>query len=328
MWWKRRIFGLVSSLMVLSALPLSNLKAELIDKIIAHVNDDIITLSELNERTEAFVTSRKQNPFLRDHDQALAAVRREILDNLINDRLTAQEISRLKISVRDSEIEAVIANLLRENNLTQEALEAQLRKEGKTMEDLRQQIRRTLEQNQLINREVRSKTVVTDELVESYYQSHLEEFQAKERWRLQDIFLPFPPGGSGEDKARLKDLAGQILNRLQQGANFAQVAQRYSRGPGAEQGGDLGFFNKGELDPILEKAVAKLKKNEITPVTETEMGLHIIKVTELDSTPPKPLAEVRESIYGQLYQRELDYKYREWISSLRERSYVKIDYQP
>ncbi len=328
MWWERRILGLFFYLMVLSVLPLSNLKADLVDRIIAHVNDDIITLSELNERTEAFVASRKQNPFLREQDQSLAAIRREILDNLINDRLTAQEISRLNISVRDSEIDEVLANLLRENNLTQEAMEAQLRKEGKTTEDLRQKIRRTLEQNQLINRAVRSKTVVTDELVESYYQSHLEEFQAKERWRLQDIFLPFPAGGSVEDKARLQDLAGQIFNRLQQGADFAQVAQRYSRGPGAEQGGDLGFFNKGELDPILEKAVTKLKKNEITPVIETEMGLHIIRVTEVESTPPKPLEEVRESIYGHLYQRELDYKYREWISSLRERSYVKIDYQP
>ena len=121
-------------------------------------------------------------------------------------------------------------------------------------------------------------------------------------------------------------MAQQIVGRLQLGADFASLAQRYSRGPGAEQGGDLGFFSKGELDPVLEKAIVNLKEGESSQVIETEKGLHIIKVTEVDLTPPKPLEQVRESIYNLLYQRELDYKYREWISSLRERSFVKIEY--
>ncbi len=326
MWWKRRILGLLLFLLLSSVLPSPRLEAEVVDRIIAYVNDDIITLSELNERTRYFVAARKQNPFLREQDQSLETIRREILDNLIDERLTAQEVSRLQISVRDSEVDEVIERVMQENNLTQEALEAQLRKEGKTIEDLRQQMRKTLEQNQLINREVRSKTVITTELVEAYYQSHLEEFQGKQRWRLQDIFLPFPSGSSAEDRAELHDLAQQIVGRLQLGADFASLAQRYSRGPGAEQGGDLGFFSKGELDPTLEKAVVKLKEGESSQVIETEMGLHIVKVTEVDLTPPKPLEQVRESIYSRLYQRELDYKYREWISSLRERSFVKIEY--
>ena len=326
MWWERRIFSLLILLLLSSALPTPQLAAELVDRIIAYVNDDIVTLSELNERTRAFMAVREQNPFLRDQGQSLETVRRDILDSLINERLTAQEISRLQISVSDSEVDEVIAKVMRENRLTQETLEAQLRTEGKTIEDLRQQIRRTLEQNQLINREVRSKTVITDELVEAYYHSHLEEFKKKERWRLQDIFLPFPPAGSAEGRARLYDLAKQILDRLALGDDFSVLAQRYSRGPGAEQGGDLGFFSKGELDPALEEAIAELKEGENSPVIETTMGLHIIKVTEVDMTPPRPFEEVRESIYGQLFQRELDYKYREWISSLRERSFVKIQY--
>lgn len=326
MGWALRIFSLLFWLLLMSVLPLAHSQPEMVDRIIAYVNDDIITLSELNEKTRDFVAAREQNPFLRNQDQSPETIRREILANLVNERLAAQEISRLQISVRDSEVDEVVDNILKENHLTEEALVAQLSKEGRTLEDLRQQIRRTLEQNQLINREVRSKTVITDELVEAYYQSHLEEFQAKERWRLQDIFLPFSSGTSAEDRDRLHVLAQQIYDRLLQGADFALMAQRYSRGPGAEQGGDLGFFSKGELDPVLENSITKLGKGQITPVIETEVGLHIIRVKEVDMTPPKPFEEVRESIYGHLYQRELDYKYREWLSSLRERSYVKIEY--
>lgn len=326
MWWKRRILCVLFFVMLSIFIPLQHSRAEVVDRIVAYVNDEIITLSELNTETQAFVTARKQNPYLREQSQSLQAIRREILDRLINERLTAQEVSRLQISVPDAEVEDVITRVSRENRLTQEALEAQLRKEGRTLEDLRQQIRRTLEQNRLIHREVRSKTVITDELLEAYYQSHLEEFQAKERWRLQDIFLPFPSAASAEYRARMHELAQQIHNQLLQGTGFASMARRYSRGPGAEQGGDLGFFSKGELDPVLEKAVAELGEGEISPVITTEMGLHIFKVTEVDETPPKPFEEVRESIYGHLYQRELDYKYREWLSSLRQRSFVRIEY--
>ena len=263
MWRKRRILSLLFFSCLISVLPSVHSRAELVDRIIAYVNDDIITLSELNERVQDFAAAREQNPFLREQNQSLESVRREMLDSLINERLTSQEIARLRITVSDSEVDEVIASVSKENNLTQEALEAQLRKEGKTVEDLRQQIRRTLEQNQLIQREVRSKTVITDELVEAYYQSHLKEFQSSERWRLRDIFLPFDSVASLEDRARLFDLGQQIVDRLQQGADFALLAQRYSRGPGAEQGGDLGFFSKGELDPALEKAIANLKKGEI-----------------------------------------------------------------
>ena len=96
---------------------------------------------------------------------------------------------------------------------------------------------------------------------------------------------------------------------------------------GAEHGGDLGYFSRGELDPVLERAVEGLQPGETTQVITTEMGLHIIKVTEVERIATKSLDDVRENIRNKLYQREINFKYREWLSSLRERSYIKIDYQ-
>jgi peptidyl-prolyl cis-trans isomerase SurA len=297
-----------------------------VDRIIAYVNDEIITLSELNEKTKAFVEARKQNPFLRDQNQSLETIRRTILDNLINDRLASQEISRLKISVSDSDVNETIERIKQENRFTQEALEAMLRKEGKTLEDLRQNIRKDLEQSMLINQEVRRKIVITDEQVEAYYQSHLQEFQGRERWRLHDIFLPFPAESSREQRARLHAGAEQIYRQLLQGADFATMAKRYSRGPAAEEGGDLGFFSKGELDPVLEKAIQALQSGEISPVITTNMGLHLIKITDVETTAATSLAEVQETIRRQLYQEEINSKYKEWLQGLRERSYVKVVY--
>ena len=214
MQWKRRLFCLVCFLFLGTALPLSNSKTEVVDRILAFVNDDIVTLSELNEATKAFVAAREQNPFMREQDRSIESIRRNILDNLINERLTKQEVTRLKILIREEEVDEAIATVMEENRFSEETLEAQLRKEGRTIEDLRGQVRKNLELNRLINREVRSKTVVTDDLVEEYYHSNIKEFKGKERWRLQDIFLPFSSNGHQNKRARLHALAEQILERV------------------------------------------------------------------------------------------------------------------
>ncbi|MGD8253434.1 MAG: peptidylprolyl isomerase [Syntrophobacterales bacterium] len=305
-------------------LPSFGTAAELVDRIIAYVNDDIITLSELNERTNALVAARQQNPFQREQEQSLEEMRQTMLNRLIDERLASQEIARLKITVSEEEIDATIARIMKENRLTKETLEAALRKEERTITDLRQQIKEGLEQRKLVSREVQSKTVITDEIVEAYYQSNMHDFQEKERWRIQDIYLPYYPDDTSEERARIRNLAQEILERVRAGVDFGSLAKNYSQGPGAEAGGDMGYFARGELEPVLEAAVENLKAGEVSPDIETTRGIHIIKVTEVDRSPPKALDEVRESIRNLLYRREVEFRYREWLSSLRERSYVRI----
>jgi peptidyl-prolyl cis-trans isomerase SurA len=324
--WRRWAMYLFFSFLMGAVVHLASSRAEVVDRIIAVVNDDVITLSELQQRTNAFVAARQQNPFLDEQEESLDTIRMNILNALINERLAAQEISRLDISVSEADVDEAVERIKEENLLTQEAFEAELRKQGMEITDLRQQIRDSLEQSKLVNREVRSKTVITEEMVESYYRSHLEEFQSKERWRIQDIFLPFSPSDTTEQRDQMHKVAEYIIERLRQGDDFALLARRFSKGPGAESGGDLGYFSRGELEPALEAAVETLEAGEVSPDIETVRGIHIIKVMEVDKTPPRSLDEVRESIRHMLYKREVDFRYREWLSGLRERSYVKIVY--
>ena len=298
--------------------------AEVVDRIVAYVNDEIITQSELSERTAAFMAARKQNPYVREQDLDAEQARRQILENLVNERLAAREIARLKISVTAGEMDALLANIRQENNLTQEQMEAELRKEGRTLADLQKRVREDLERARLIDREVRSRTVITDAQIEAYYQSHREEFQARVRRRLQSIFLPFGPESTTGKESQVSALAEQIHQRLGRDADFTVMAKRYSQGPGAETGGDLGFFSEGELDPALEAAIDKLKPGEISKVIATESGLHIIRVVEVQTVSDKPMEEVRESIRRRLFQQEINRKYEDWLKGLRDRSFVKI----
>jgi peptidyl-prolyl cis-trans isomerase SurA len=324
--WKNWFLSMWLCLLVGLVSTLTPSRAEVVDRIIAYVNDDIITLSELNERTNAFVAARRQNPFLQEEEQSLEKIRRDMLDLLINERLAAQEISRLKITVSDKELDETIGRIKQENHLTQEGLEAELRKEGKTVEDLREQIKRSMEQTTLVNREVRDKTVITDEMIQAYYKDHIEEFESRTRFRIQDIYLPFTPTDTPEDRTYLRNVAKHILELLRQEGDFSSLAKRYSQGLGAEAGGDLGFFSKGDLEPVLEAAIEALKPGEVSPDIETTRGIHIIKLIEVEKAPAKPLDEVEETIRNMLYKREVDFRYREWLSALRERSYVRIVY--
>jgi len=324
--WKIWVLCLSLWLLLGAVPPTLRSDTEVVDRIIAYVNDDIITLSELNEKTKAFMAARQQNPFLQEQQQSLEKIRRDMLESLINQRLASQEVARLKIGVDEPEVDATIARIREENHLSQEALEAQLRKEGTTYKDFYQSIKNSLEQRKLVNREVQSKTIITDEMVEAYYQDHIQEFEKQDRWRIQDIYLPFDPDDTPEERARLRDLAQQILERVRAGVDFGLLAKNYSQGPGAEAGGDMGYFARGELEPVLEAAVENLKAGDVSPDIETTRGIHIIKVTELDRTPTKSLDDIRENIRSELYRREIDFRYREWLSALRERSYIKIAY--
>ncbi|HVO83039.1 MAG TPA: peptidylprolyl isomerase [Syntrophobacteria bacterium] len=304
--------------------PPAFVEAAVVDRIIAYVNDDIITLSELDEKTAAIVAARKQNPYLRDQEQDVEKLRREILDNLINERLAAKEITRLKISVTAGEVDNILKSIMEDNNLTPEKFEVELRKEGLTVEDFRKRVQEDLERSKLIDREIRSKTVITDAQIEAYYQTHREEFQAKVRRRLQSIFLPFGSENSPDKQRQIYAMAEQILDRLSRGADFAAMAKRYSQGPGAESGGDLGFFNEGELDPVLEQAIETLKTGQVSQIVRTDSGLHIIRVAEVQTVADRPMEEVRENIRRRLFQQEINRKYAEWLKDLRDRSFVKI----
>jgi len=190
--WKSWALSLLLFLLFGSSLPFAHATAELVDRIIAYVNVDIITLSELDEKTKAIVAARDQNPFLREQEQSLESIRRDILDHLINELLAEQEISRLKISVSDAEVDDTIARIRQEKHLTQETFAAELRKQGMTIEDFRQQVRKTLEQRKLINREVRSQTVITDEMVEEYYQANIRNFRERRDGAFRTFFCPIP----------------------------------------------------------------------------------------------------------------------------------------
>jgi peptidyl-prolyl cis-trans isomerase SurA len=302
------------------------LGAQVVDRIAAIVNGEMICLSEL-EKLSALIAREveKSNPGMNEAERT-KVVQEKVLDQLISQKLLDQEAKRLKIEVSKKEIEQAIEEVQKRNAFSRRELVAILKNEGFTMETYREQIARDMKKGRLIEYEIRSKINITDDEIKEYYVKNMAKPDIKEGIRIQQIFLAVPPE-SGEEKIHeLQNLAKNILESLQKGGDFGTLAQQYSQDLSAPAGGDLGFFQKGELLPALEEAAYRLKDGEVGPLIKSQLGFHIIKVLEKREGDVKldGWIKSRDQIKGVLYQKESERMFEQWLKNLKEKSFIEV----
>jgi peptidyl-prolyl cis-trans isomerase SurA len=310
-------------LVMVFALPPGRVCAEVTNRIVASVNNDIITLWELNASIKR-LTGLSPKDLQRRDEKKFYDLRRALLNELINEKIAQQEIAKLGLTVTDEEVQASIERIKEENNLTQEELIASLNAEGTSFEEYREQIKKDIEHMRLVEHEVRSKIVVTDEDIRRYYENNAHEYRQVHKVRLARIFLRIKDPDSAEEIARVRAAGRKILQELNSGQDFSEMARKYSQGPGAAEGGDLGWIAMDQLETKLREAVAKLSPGEYTDLHPAPSGFQIITVVEEKEAGVRPLEGVRDEIYSKLYKKKVEEKYAAWIQGLREKSYIKV----
>jgi len=312
-------------IMVFYILPVS-LSAQVVDRIVALVNGEIICLSELKQFS--LIINReaeKSNPAL-SQESRLVEIEKNVLDQLVNQKLLNQEAKRLKIEVNKKEVDRAIENIQKRNSFSRRDFLNALKKEGLTIDTYREQIEQEMKKVRLIEYEIKSKVNITDDAIQDYYIKNMAKPEIKEGVRIQQILLIIPPESNEEKVAEIKALAKVLLSGLEKGEDFGILAQQFSQDNSAQVGGDLGFFKKGELLPILEETAYQLKEGEVSPLIQSNLGFHIIKVLE------KREGEVRldgwmrsrDQIKNILSQRESEKMFEQWMKTLREKSYIEI----
>lgn len=295
-----------------------------LDRIVAVVNDDIILYSELEEQVNLL---QKVSPGLDlNNAQQREQFEREVLQRMVRERLAEQEVKRLNIKVDKRDVDNAVENFKKENGFTDDQLKYVLQQEGKTLEEFRENIKKQLERSRLIERVLKSKTVVTDEQIDAYLQSNSVTDVGRERRHLAVIFLPF------RDKSQVNDvekLAQDIHARLKKGEDFASMAKQYSQGPAAQEGGDIGFIAANELAPAIESATRGLNAGQFSEPMKTPQGYYIIKVLEVQREKQAEgstgNAAARDKARNVLFQQEIDQKYEQWIKELTEKSFIQIN---
>jgi peptidyl-prolyl cis-trans isomerase SurA len=299
--------------------------AEIVDRIVAVVNDDVITLTELNDSLKPYTEKIRSLGYPSEKEKELLfKVREDMLDRLINEKIEDQEIKRSKVEISEDQIDKTIERIKQTNYLTDEQLRAALAKEGMNMKAYREKIKGQILRERLVTLKVKSKIVITKEDIKAYYEKHIKEYGGKQKYHLRNIIMQVPLFSSSEKKLEIKAKMDEILEKLKAGESFKALAAKYSESPAASDGGNLGNFEFDSLSPQLQNAIGKLKPGEFTPVLDTDQGYQIFFIEDISSAKGKTLEEVTPEIQGKLYNESIDKKYQAWIGDLRKQSVIKI----
>ena len=218
----------------------------------------------------------------------------------------------------------MVKDMLAKNRLTMQDYLKKLAEEGKTLESAKQEIRGQMLRMRLLRREVQSRILVTDEEIGEYYDKHREDYEGREAVHIRQIFLPVPEGADSGARDRVRAEANQLRERILKGERFEVMAARYSRGPAAAEGGDIGFVERGVMMPEVEKAAFSLPVGEVSEVLETEAGFLLLVVVDKKGAGLKPLPVVRDEIKAKIEDEKVNKKYDEWMAELRKKSFIDI----
>ncbi len=301
--------------------------AAVADRIVAVVNGEVITLSELHRAFAPYAAHIEANYKGPDKEAFLKQNQAAFLQRMIDQMLIEQEAKKPGAgiaAVKDEEVMAVVKDMLAKNRLTMQAYLKKLAEEGNTLESSKQEIRGQMLRMRLLRREVQSRILVTDEEIGEYYDKHREDYEGREAVHIRQIFLPVPEGADSGARDRVRAEANQLRERILKGERFEVMAARYSRGPAAAEGGDIGFVERGVIVPEVEKAAFSLSVGEVSAVIETEMGFQVIVVVDKKGAGLKPLPVVRDEIKAKIEDEKVNKKYDEWMVELRKKSFIDI----
>jgi len=300
-------------------------RADLVDRIVAVVNEDIILLSDLEQILSTMKANLdRQGVSQEDQARILDSQRGKVLEQLIYDKLTDQQVQRYNLKVKEEEVDATIERIRNANKLSEDELRRALELDGMTFEKYRKQIEDKMLRARLVNREVKSKIVITDHDVRNYYNAHKEHYLGHIKYDLRHILLRVSPSASQAEKEDVYKQIKIVLERLQAGEPFEKLAKQFSEASTASQGGHLGVFGTQLLTKEINAALKDLEAKQFTSVVETDQGYQIFYVENIISSGGKSLEKATAEIQEKLFAEVVDKKFDSWIEDLRKRSHIQI----
>ncbi len=318
-WGLSNVFAFLLAVSIASAAAQDR---QVVDRVVAVVNEDIILLSDLEQAVKPYLYKIQEYDYSRqEKEQLYFKLREDVLQQLINEKLTDQQVAKAGIEVSDKEIDEAVERMKQANRLTDEKLRHVLELEGVTMEEMRQKMRENILRSRLVSFEVKSKIVVTEEDIEACYIKEGDKYCEAKKYHLRCILMRTPSGG---DKRATEKKMQEIHEKLEQGEDFQELARMYSHPTLAKSGGYLGAFDQETLSSQIRDAVSPLKEGEFTPVLDTDQGFQIFLVDKIEVEQGKTLEEVKPEIEDRLYREIVDQRFESWLKELKEKSHIRI----
>lgn len=313
-------------ILLVAAFPALAADVRLVEEIIAKINGEIITRSDMERRTaELQAELARQKLAGKELEAAVAERRKDVLRDLIDQSLLVQRGKELNVNVETQLIRYLDEMRRQQNIASMEEFERWVvEKSGMPYEDLKEQIRNQMLVQRVMGQEVGSRIHIPKEDIAKYYEEHKQEFVRPEQVRLREILISTEGKDPGEIPA-LEKKANDILARLRKGERFSDLAGKLSDHPdSAKAGGDIGFFKRGVLDKEIEDLVFNAQRGFVTDVLKRKNGFLILRVEERHQEGMAPLADVEQEIMEQLYSPKMEPAMREYLTRLRENAFLEI----
>ncbi len=302
---------------------LTSLSEAVVDRVVAVVNQEIITLSEV----EKWINLQKEEIVTEDRlekQERMRALCREVLEKLIEEKLIDQEVKKSGVKVSSKEIEATLEEIKRRNAATQEDLERALASGGLTVETYKKQIEKNLQRQKLINWSVKVEEKAGEKELREFYQKNINRYRTNETYRPGQILFVIPKGATPKEIREIREKCQKVLERIKKGEDFGEMALLYSEDISNKDHGDLGYFRKGELLPVIEREALRLQVGEVSGIIRTEFGFHIIKLLDRKGMDPLPFEEVIERVKADYFNSEMEKAFRQFLSTLKEKAVIEI----
>ena len=288
--------------------------------VVARVNGEAINKADLEGAVKA-LEGRAGGPVPADQRDR---VYRGVLDDMISYRLLVQEAKTRKIVVPEAEIDAQIAQI-RSQFQTDAQFQQALATQKMTLEAVREDARSEIGVEKMVESEIADKIVVKPEAITDFYQKNQDKFQQGARVRASHILISIPQAADAAAKLQAKTKAEAVLKDLKSGKDFAAAAKENSQDPGsAPNGGDLGFFEQGQMVPPFEQAAFALKPGEMSELVETQFGFHIIKVAEKQGSRAVPIEEATPQIEQYLTGQNRQAQTEVFVNALKAKAKIEI----
>jgi peptidyl-prolyl cis-trans isomerase C len=252
-----------------------------------------------------------------------AELDKQAVEQLISAELLYQAAAKLEIKDMDKQLDAKMAQGKARFKDDQEFKKA-INELGMDEKALREYTRRDLLISNFIEEKYVSKTVVTEAETRAFYDKNSDKFKHDESVKASHILIGVDEKASADDKKKAREKAEKLHKELVGGADFAALAKGNSTCPSSQQGGDLGFFGKGQMVPAFEKAAFALKPGEISPVVETRFGYHIIKVTEKKPASKADFKDVKAKIEEYLKGQKVNEAIQKYIAEARKSAKIEV----
>lgn len=296
---------IVASLLLASAAG-----AEIVERAVARVNGDIVTLSEFEARQVAAIQAARIPQT--QVESYLRANNLKILQEAIDDLLLTQRAAEIGVRMRAEYVQQIIDGIKKDNNIADDAeLRAQLRREGLTLEDLKRNIQRSVLRREVLQRELEGRTTTTEADARAYYEGHPAEFTRSAAVHLQEIVVA--------DEATARDVAA----RARGGEDFGELARAHSTAGSRAGGGDLGRVSRGDMAPELEAAVDALKPGGVSEPLPSGTSWRIVKVVSKEEAIVTPFADVKDEVLKRIAQDRMAKAYEEYMEGLRKGSLIR-----